>query len=71
MHLEVPPDTQSGSQDFCRRIPPSLRKGFPALQLVNDTELSYSSRKRRIRRRTVAYIAGVTRPVCVFCWLGW
>ena len=31
----------------------------------------YFSRKRRIRRRTLAYIAGVTLPVAVFCWLGW
>jgi hypothetical protein len=28
---------------------------------------SYFSRKRLIRRKTAAYIAGVTRPVCVFC----
>jgi hypothetical protein len=29
-----------------------------------------SFKKLWIRRRTVAYIASVTRPVCVFCWLG-
>ena len=33
-------------------------------------EAGYISRKRRIRRRTFEYMAGVTRPVCVFCWLG-
>jgi hypothetical protein len=31
---------------------------------------AYFSRKRLIRRRTLAYIAGVTLPVAVFCWLG-
>jgi hypothetical protein len=47
-----------------------------ALQAFSDTPWRmaagryYFSRKRRIRRRTEEYIAGVTRPVCVFCWLG-
>src|SRR5690349_6530190 len=27
-------------------------------------------RNRRTRRSTFAYIAGVSSPVCVFCWLG-
>jgi len=30
-----------------------------------------SARKRRMRVKTLAYIAGVTTPVDVFCWLGW
>ena len=47
------------------------------LQVFSDTPQwrkaagrNYFSRKRRIRCRTEEYIAGVTRPVCVFCWLG-
>ena len=36
-----------------------------------DLVKRYFPRKRRIRRKTLAYIAGVTLPVAVFCWLGW
>jgi hypothetical protein len=46
--------------------------GFPDTRsFFSSYSNRYFSRKRRICRRTCAYIAGVTRPVCVFCWLGW
>jgi len=69
MQLEVLPGRWPG---VCQRIPPSARKDFPThskeeLQLIS----SYFSRKQRIRRKTEEYMARVTRPVCVFCWLGW
>ena len=49
------------------------------LEANPDTRPPWDSRGQRmddgsrnfwIRRSTFAYIAGVTRPVCVFCWLG-
>ena len=70
MHLEAPPDTQRGRQEFCPRIPPSPCKPFPTLHGRVAAGRYYFSRKRRIRRSTEEYIAVVTRPVCVFCWLG-
>jgi hypothetical protein len=43
-------------------------QGFPdTLGCQGAQDKSYFSRKRLIRRKTAAYIAGVTRPVCVFC----
>ena len=31
---------------------------------------NYAFKNLRTRPSTFAYIASVTRPVCVFCWLG-
>jgi len=42
-----------------------------ALSASSVLSLGSSSRNRRTRRSTFAYIAGVSSPVCVFCWLGW
>src|SRR5579859_3408738 len=33
--------------------------------------VSAESMTQRMRRKTESNIAGVSRPVCVFCWLGW
>ena len=43
-----------------RKVPASEEAGYRWLPSA-----------RRMRRRTLANIAGVRRPVCVFCWLGW
>src|SRR5205823_13787417 len=68
MHLEVLPGTPCTCQSCCRRIPPSVRKDFPtcSVQELQD----YFRRKCQILRSTERYMAGVTRPVWVFCWLG-
>src|SRR5260370_25230939 len=78
-HLEVPRDTQKGRHGPCRGIPPTLRKGFPTPFRVElrgwgahrGVLRPYCNRDVRIRRRAAPHIAGVTRPVCVFCWLRW
>ena len=47
-------------------------QGFPdMLRSRTAVERGYFRRKCRIRRSTERYMAGVTRPVWVFCWLGW
>jgi hypothetical protein len=45
-----------------------LRLGVVVFFCVS--EFALYSRNRRMRRSTFAYIAGVSSPVCVFCWLG-
>ena len=70
-HLDVPSDAQSGRQDFCQRIPPPPRKQIMTVFLVRFLlQKDYFSRNRFTWRRTAEYIRSVTRPVCVFCWLG-
>ena len=55
----------------CRSFTSTNRKAFLTLPGGHSGGYAgYLSRKERTRRRTAAYIAGVTRPVWVFCWLG-
>jgi hypothetical protein len=70
-HLEAPPDSRRNA------VSPLSESSSIFLQGLSDTPRSrvaqnrrYFSRNRLTRRSTAAYIAGVTRPVCVFCWLG-
>ena len=59
------------SSDLMRIAEESQLELYRNRQMDKDRTAYALPKKLRIRFSTCAYIASVTRPVCVFCWLGW
>ena len=57
----------------CGSAPPSLPHSRPASvkEPLQVRSLMLASASTRARAKTASSIAGVSRPVKVFCWLGW